>query len=294
MEEQKVLDKEMELRSEQPKEHKQEDVHTYNRKYHVVEYSKSINILLIGKTTTGKSTIVQTLKNPSKVPPPRRLFSRTIDPELFQFNVYDSKGGLWNLNIIDSPGLFEAREKIDNIRNNEIIMDTIIKFLDENIFDINVVGIVHGGISILDIDLKAFDIVIGYLGNELSSNAALIITGCEAKSDEELQILKKEFEEGEKLKTIRDYCKLGIIFTGAIDPNYASVFPDIVPQLTQRVERFVDDFLDRILALPGKGLPLDVVSYKQQQVEAQHQQLLEYLGNKIKKEELDKPGCSLC
>ncbi|CAF0962032.1 unnamed protein product [Adineta steineri] len=80
------------------------------------------NILLIGRTRTGKSTIKSLLVNPTNVPNELTLKSGTKESRFQSFHLQEDDVVL---NITDTSGLFEHSNKELEIRDNEMILKTI-------------------------------------------------------------------------------------------------------------------------------------------------------------------------
>ncbi|CAF4273006.1 unnamed protein product [Adineta steineri] len=80
------------------------------------------NILLTGRTRTGKSTIKSLLVNPTNVPNELTLKSGTKESRCQSFHLQEDDVVL---NITDTSGLFEHNKKELEIRCNEMILKTI-------------------------------------------------------------------------------------------------------------------------------------------------------------------------
>lgn len=180
---------------------------------------KSNNIVIIGRTRSGKSTIKSLLFDPTKVPEELTLKSDTRDPLIESFYIADRDT---TLNIIDTPGLFERGTATDNIRNNEAILKTIEKCANMEITSFNIICFciaITAGIN--EEDVQSIKLFIEFLGNEISNNSCLIITHCETKNAEQRQTIKKELEDDKFFKKIASYFKLGVFFSGSINrDNY--------------------------------------------------------------------------
>ena len=74
--------------------------------------TKVINILMVGRSQSGKTTIIDTLKNPH-VCATSRGFSDTREGSLHSLVLRDQSHNLiYQVNIIDTPGLKESRFNI--------------------------------------------------------------------------------------------------------------------------------------------------------------------------------------
>ena len=173
------------------------------------------NIMIIGRTRTGKSTIKTLLVDPTRVSDEQTLKSGTRDPLFESFHVQDKS---LVLNIIDTPGLFERSNDHVDIRDNETIMRTIHMCVNMEITKFHVIGFciaLTSGINTEDI--KSLELLIKYLGQDLTNNSCLIITHCESKTAEQRKALENELVRDTFFQTLASFFKLGIYFSGSLN-----------------------------------------------------------------------------
>jgi len=147
------------------------------------------------------------------------IFSDTQDPRLHSFTVCLNKGQVetnYNLNIIDTPGLFEQKIDSDKVRNNDILKKTIFKCLEYEITRINAIFFVCSfdqGINVQDLmAMKEFlDLFSG-----AEESICLLITRAESYTEERKSMMIKEILQHEALKDIVELIKNKIFFTGSI------------------------------------------------------------------------------
>ncbi|CAF1605094.1 unnamed protein product, partial [Didymodactylos carnosus] len=151
------------------------------------------NILLIGRTRTGKSTIKSLLVNPTSVPDQLTLKSGTRESHFQAFHLQENDTVL---NIIDTPGLFEHSNNEVDIRDNEVILKTIGLCMTMEITKFHAicfcVSIVAG---INREDINSLELLQDYLGVETSKNSCLIVARCESIDEEQREKLKRELME---------------------------------------------------------------------------------------------------
>lgn len=191
----------------------QQDYLCYGK--HLVTKANHKNIMLIGRTRTGKSCIKTLLIDPTKVPDELTLKSGTREPLFESFHAKDNE---MVLNIIDTPGLFERGTSEIDIRDNDTIMRTIQFCVNMEITKFHVICFciaITNGIN--SEDIKSLELLIDFLGRELTNNSCLIITHCESKTEDQLDNYKKELLEDQFFKNIASYFKLGIYFTGSLN-----------------------------------------------------------------------------
>ncbi|CAF4853478.1 unnamed protein product [Rotaria socialis] len=176
--------------------------YTTDGKFHVTR-AEPRNIMLIGRTRTGKSTIKSLLVDPTVVPTDLTLKSDSRDPLFETFHVSDNR---IVLNIIDTPGLFEHGDDEMSIRDNDAILNTIEVCVNREITKFHVVcfcAAVTAGLNREDID--SLKLLVKFLGDEISKNSCLIITRCESKDDQQREKMRKELSEDTYFKEIAPF-----------------------------------------------------------------------------------------
>ena len=177
--------------------------------------AKSKNIMLIGRSRTGKSTIKMLLVNPTAVPEDLELKSGTKDPLFETFHIQET-GTV--LNIIDTPGLFERGKKEDGIRDNEMILKTIKICVNREITKFHFIcfcASITSGIN--QQDIESLKILTQFLGRDLSRNSCLIVTHCESKNEQQRKSIREQLSADAHFVDIASFFKLGIFFSGSIN-----------------------------------------------------------------------------
>ena len=171
--------------------------------------------MLIGRTRTGKSTIEQLLADPMAVPDTLTLKSGTRDPKFESICIPESQVVF---DIIDTPGLFERVNETIDIRDNETIMETIKMCANREISQLHVICFcVSINYGINQEDILSIQLLIDFFGQEISSNACLIVTRCESKNEDQLARLRDELLNDYHFRTFVPFFKLGIFFSGSLD-----------------------------------------------------------------------------
>ncbi len=173
------------------------------------------NVLLIGRTRTGKSTIKSLLVDPTVVPDDLTLKSGTKDPLFESFHIGDNS---IVLNIIDTPGLFEHGNTEIDPRDNQKILNTIEICANREITKFHVVCFcVAITIGINQEDIESLKLLVNFLGKEISKNSCLIVTRCESKDEKQRENMRNELLEDNYFKEIAPFFELGIFFSGSIN-----------------------------------------------------------------------------
>jgi len=199
------------------------------------------NIIFLGRTRTGKSTALKVLKDAIHIASPVSMFSDTVNPNLYSFTVESSllpakppttitpsSPGQnqtpvpteinYNINIIDTPGLFEVKSKDANVdlRDNEVIKKMILKCMEYEITKIHAIFFVCSfSLGVNKEDLQAFAEFLKLFRGAEGTISMLITHGERFSEDRKVQICKeilKHSELSEFAKTIENK----IFFTGAV------------------------------------------------------------------------------
>jgi len=180
--------------------------------------TKEINVLLVGKTQSGKSSLIKMFLN-STFSKPMKFYSQTKSPYIVSITVIKNNEK-YMINFIDTPGLMEHTIKEDEKRTNKILFDIISKFLFTEIRKLHCVFFVHKAGNMTEEDLECFDLLMKYFGNEFAENCALIITNADLLSDEERKYHIDQILNDSNLKEFRSYLKKGIYFSQNLTYKY--------------------------------------------------------------------------
>ena len=177
------------------------------------------NILLMGRTRTGKSTIAKVLEDVLHEPEPLTIYSQTRRTEVTKFFTTDKTAGRsYHFSIIDTPGFFDLQKHSRLRLENQEIMEQIIESMKYNIRQTHLIGIVFNlvhGINEKDIETMI------YIKREfpvIRENAVLIITGCEQYTNEQRNKYAEDFFRHPAVRKhqIREFFQQGILFMGCL------------------------------------------------------------------------------
>jgi GTP-binding protein EngB required for normal cell division len=212
------------------------------------------NILLIGRTRTGKSTIKSLLVNPANVPNDMTLKSGTRDP---QFQAFHLQKDDVILNIIDTPGLFEHSNNEIDIRDNDMILKTIGFCINMEIAKFHAICfVVSLTAGINQEDIMALELLIDYFGPEASNNSCLIITHCETTGETQRNKLKKELMEDSHFKKVAPFFKLGVFFSGSLNRDDCDRGLESVYHQYNAVSVYREILIELFLKI-GTPIPID-------------------------------------
>lgn len=194
------------------------------------------NVVLIGRSRSGKSTFKKMLVNPTLVTADMTIFSDTKQASVQSFLMYApdsfdgdssavSRNGETNdnhsipvvLNVMDTPGLSEKSESGAG-RSDQELLDIIGKALNKEMNQYHAIFLctsLESG-SNKD-DLEAFMKFRGMLGDNVRDHMCLVITRCESKTSEQQNELLNQMKQLKEYNNMLDYFKGGIFFSGALD-----------------------------------------------------------------------------
>ncbi|CAF1375009.1 unnamed protein product [Adineta steineri] len=174
------------------------------------------NILLIGRTRSGKSTLKQMLTDPREVSSELTLFAQTREPRMDIVKIHHSD---LTLNLIDTPGLFDRQYDSNGLLTNDECLRQIRKYcIDIHVTEFHLVCLclsMHSGINAEDI--QATRQFIEYFGPRLADHLCMIITRCESKNEGQRLLLHNEIEHDQDFGPITKQFKKGIHFSGAVN-----------------------------------------------------------------------------
>jgi GTP-binding protein EngB required for normal cell division len=172
------------------------------------------NILLIGRSCIGKTTFKSVLADPAGIPDLIKSYSQTEFPIFDQYTV---SGKDLILNFIDTPGLFQQTKSFPD---NTTIMQLIDSYIRSKVTQLHFVCCCISLESKLNTeDLHIVQRLFDFLGPDVRKNACLLITKCESKQEQELEIIYKSIQTNLDFKVVSSQMKQGIFFTGSINPE---------------------------------------------------------------------------
>lgn len=182
--------------------------------------AESKNLIFVGRTRSGKTTALKVLKSPYIFVNKSSIYSDTKDAKISHFTVEyvtdkDSKN--YNINIIDTPGLFEVTRIGSTARDNAILEEIVMKCMNSEITKIHAVFFVislEAGINPHDIEaLQRF--VKLFSGAE--ENIVILITRSETLTPEERNNKVSELKSHPQLSKLFELVGGKVFFTGTIE-----------------------------------------------------------------------------
>eukprot|EP01113_Clastostelium_recurvatum_P035715 TRINITY_DN5009_c0_g1_i2.p1 TRINITY_DN5009_c0_g1~~TRINITY_DN5009_c0_g1_i2.p1 ORF type:complete len:373 (+),score=34.20 TRINITY_DN5009_c0_g1_i2:293-1411(+) len=243
---------------------------------YVVVKSSIKNIVILGKTGVGKSTFHKMLLDP-EAEVASKTFSQTRSAEVHSMHFRgNSSNNNTTLQIIDTPGLFENREKQSERRDNIELLKLIYDCVDHNLTHINIVAIavrMDTGFNTQEVD--ACNELIEFLGPEFSKSALLLITHAEMGTPARRQRYIEEMSAGETTRDIIRYCSLGHLFVGCLDAETVESYPGIRESLLDRVRELRRNALAVLMRSEAVPIPGEYLKFAEKRKEEERRVVVE-------------------
>jgi len=200
------------------------------------------NILFVGRTRSGKSTVVRTMTGVQNVVRPLSIFSGTKHVHFRNFALKGKSGLDYTLNVIDTPGLFEVKKVGEAARSDEEILNMIAECLKNEITRLH--GIIlfcslTAGVN--DTDVIAMKKLIQTFG--VDTNMAICVTRSENTTQVQRETIVTELEQHGEIGELLKQVNSNIFFMGAVDPDRVtddSTLEKIVAQVIEDRANFLE------------------------------------------------------
>lgn len=221
------------------------------------------NVILIGRSCTGKSTVTDVIGNVFHHTTEIHLYTKTTSNIFHKLISPKIDGGLRTfLTIVDTPGFFAiSRSGSSNaiIRDNATVQEFIDSCIAHDVTNVHFFALVinlAGGINSEDIDTMVY---VQQHYHYLSSHAALITTHCEQSNQcDRENMIEQLFKHSELVRRdSRSFFKKGVFYMGVIrhesyQKNYSNV-------LIQEYNRVSDMRTNLIKAIIESEVPFNIV-----------------------------------
>lgn len=250
-----------------------------------LEETKTRNILMVGRTRSGKSTAVGVLKDPCFEPKEMSIFSDTVDPKFQSFSLDDTtKAVKYTVNVIDTPGLKEVRKMGEDARSDEVILNTINYCLKNEITKINILLIfISFELGVTQDDLNSFQTYLEKFGHD-DIKIGICITRAEDKNQAWQEGIVSQLHQHAYFSSILKKENIKVCFIGCVDTvkNQTTTSIEDLQNLYVKVYRLREVLLKMIFDSDKQVLLVDLpiasgIKSSMQDLFNQQDELLNYL-----------------
>jgi len=216
------------------------------------------------------------LKDPCFSPEKASIFSETQNPKFVSFAINNRNDTIvqkYTISIIDSPGLFEVKDKehIDAERTNEVIAQTIARCLENEITNIHcMIMFVTFEAGINRDDIESMKLFLDLFGGS-GVSVALCVTHADKHADSWRNSIKEQILRHPELSILLEKEKMPIMFMGCVDTTdklYSS--EEDLTEDYKNVYEMRKDMLQFIFAAKEKK-PLNQMKVAKKKIEQVHE-----------------------
>lgn len=177
------------------------------------------NIVLIGRSRTGKSTLAKVIEDVFYRPDVETLFSTTHGVEFHKVAASSATGDRLYFNIVDTPGFFEVTEgerTVNSPAHIKRFLDQCMKYDVTNVHMFAFVFSLAGGVNERDIETMRY-VKLNY--PSLKDYMALVVTHCEALSIQNREHMIAQFWQHRDVRASdlqSFFFTKGVFFTGCL------------------------------------------------------------------------------
>jgi len=177
--------------------------------------SNTRNIIFVGKSRSGKSTTIEVLKNESYWAPDMTIYRSTDRATVENFIVEDGNT-FYNMNIMDTPGLFEIAADEKDEKPNEQIVSLIGKCIEMEFTKINHVFFVFTiNAGLQQQDIESLDLIHRmFLGMEHKLSVIISFSNDFDRNTKDFYI--GQLTTDRRLKGVMDKIDKRVFFMGAL------------------------------------------------------------------------------
>jgi len=226
-----------------------------------MEETKTRNVLIVGRTRSGKSTAVGVMKDPCFEPKDMSIFSDTVNPKFQSFSLDDKNNQMkYTLNIIDTPGLKEVAKIGEDARSDEVILNTINYCLKNEITKINTLLIfISFELGVTSDDLNSFQSFLEKFSHN-SIQIGICITRSEDKGDKWKKGIVEQLSQHAYFSEVLKKDNVKVLFMGCVDSikNETMSHIDDAKDLYVKVYRMREELIKYIFSSENQVMLIDL------------------------------------
>jgi GTP-binding protein EngB required for normal cell division len=193
---------------------------------YLLEEAEIRNVLMVGRSRTGKSTACGVLKDPCYEPKQMSIFADTWEPKFNTFAIKDEFMGAMKkycLALIDSPGLDEVKPIGQEKRQDQTIMDTIKYCVRNEITKIHCLFLfVSFAVGLNNSDINAFKMFFEQFYHQ-DLKVAVVISRSEDKDQNDKKMLIDQLLLHPFFSDILAKGNVSVLFMGCVDQNMLQI-----------------------------------------------------------------------
>lgn len=188
------------------------------------------NVLLVGRSRSGKSTLLEVLKDVTYCPPQLSLFSETRAPASHLLPIEtpgdeENPPQKYTINVVDTPGLYEVIDVEGKARTNSSLLGMIRKCLRQEVSAVHcMIILVTVSAGIFSEDLSSIEILLRSFSLNTQLTTVLCISRAENFTLQDKDHFRKELCAS-SLGPLLEQHRVLIRFSGCVcpsSPQYAS------------------------------------------------------------------------
>ncbi|CAF1188766.1 unnamed protein product [Rotaria sp. Silwood1] len=214
------------------------------------------NLLLMGKTRTGKTTVANVLADPCYVPPDAKLHSETREVSVHPVAATMIRENIvYCFNVVDTPGLYDKVTKSGTPMTNDRIKAAIDECIKKDVTNMHLFAFVISLQSNVDVDDINSMVFVRDNYPKLHQFICLLVTHCEESTTEQREAKVNEFFDSQEVVNhkLKEFFAQKIFYMGALRPELKT-HPNkqSVRQQIRNVHKMRETFLEYIIALDVK------------------------------------------
>jgi small GTP-binding protein len=228
--------------------------------------TKKINILVVGRSHAGKTTLIRSLEDPMYASTYTE-YARTRNPKNHTMVTRHNQTNMYyQLNMIDTAGLQEVTERKEDQRTDEQLLDLAARCVKQEITTLNVVIFMSEAGKAQTQDVDTFISIMDFLGPKFEDISMMVLSHCEGFKEDRLQLFVNNIRTHPSSAKAFRYCKLGIFFHGAIDFDDMSTLDDDIDFRRRYVRRKMERIapmrqllMETFISRAGQEVPVDKI-----------------------------------